>query len=413
MRKRRRRGVSLRGMLCGVLAGAAGVGAVDLSGSIENWTGYAFENKQNETILCENRLNLTLERDRKRVAMLSHTRIRHDALRGAVEVRLRETWLALRTRIVDVRIGKQYTVWGISDGFFLTDFSPLDLRTWLIPEMDELRLAQTGARAVAQFGNVTLELTGIVAPRRTLLASSDSRWYPGDRNQPLPFEFEEDREVLPPEAGARVSALLGRFDVTATYSRTTSNTPIYSKSPQAPTAENQAVPTVLLTPHYHTENAAGGYATVILPASMMLKLEGVYDWDTRFDSPGLSNDVFVRDVGTYVLGVESAGIPKTTLGVQYYQQRIVRHTSSMEQRAVTNRASLRLNVELHKFVDLELFSLYDLDDPGAFLKSEIVWSIADGVKARAGYFTFAGEEGSEFGPFIDNDFANARVEFFF
>ena len=86
---------------------------------------------------------------------------------------LRETYLDFSAGEVDFRVGRQHIVWGEMVGLFFADVvSARDLRTFYLPDFEQLRIPQWAARAEYYFGETHAELVWIPDRKSTRLNSS-------------------------------------------------------------------------------------------------------------------------------------------------------------------------------------------------------------------------------------------------
>ena len=78
---------------------------------------------------------------------------------------LRENYLDIATGDWDLRLGRQHVVWGEMVGLFVADVvSAKDMREFLLPEFEVLRIPQWAARAEYFKGDSHAELLWIPAP---------------------------------------------------------------------------------------------------------------------------------------------------------------------------------------------------------------------------------------------------------
>jgi len=153
-----------------------------------------------------------------------------------------------------VRVGKQQIVWGAADGLFINDVvNPLDLREFLLPDLENVHLGQPAVRLQWRRSNWLAEGVWIVKFAETKLPGiiSTNIENPVPAEATIPLVFHEP--VKPPvklnnsEIGFRVSGLVDQWDISLNYLRSWRDIPTYRGTITVSETEG---PTVVMTPFF-------------------------------------------------------------------------------------------------------------------------------------------------------------------
>jgi len=148
----------------------------------------------------------------------------------------RENYLDFAAGDWDFRIGAQNIVWGDVVGLFVADVvSAKDLRDFLLPSFDVIRIPQWAARAEYTAGDAHVELVWIPVPAFDDVGKPGSDFYPYPLPSPTPEGIaaafaDPDRPARTIENssyGVRGSALVDGWDFSAFYYRGFSTSPTF------------------------------------------------------------------------------------------------------------------------------------------------------------------------------------------
>ena len=149
--------------------------SLNLTGYARNYTGVLLKG-DNEYSIIENTFNLNFEYSKDKVAFKVNSYLYHYFDKD-LELGLREAYLDIYFNSIDIRVGKQQIIWGKADGVFITDIvSPKDLREFLLPDFDEIRIGITAVKADYYLGNNTVELVWIPVFTPTRMPEENSIW---------------------------------------------------------------------------------------------------------------------------------------------------------------------------------------------------------------------------------------------
>lgn len=130
-------------------------------------------------------------------------------------IELREAYVDMFLGDADIRLGKQFIVWGVLEGVRITDeINPMDFRELILPELLDYRIPLWSAKADIYRENVSYQLVWIPDLRFHKPAPRGSEW---ELLQKVPnTRFPEQWDPANSEVGFRVST--NRWDTELTFS---------------------------------------------------------------------------------------------------------------------------------------------------------------------------------------------------
>jgi len=194
---------------------------------------------------------------------------------------VRELYLDLFTENMDIRIGKQFIVWGVLEGIRITDeLNPLDFRELILPDLLDYRIPLWSLKLDYYLSNSTYEFVWIPDVRFHESAPRGSEW---ELLQRVPGTEEPDTYKLDnSELGFKVSSNLYDTEVSLSYFWTWDDFPVIFRSIDLNSAQEPE-----FFPTFSRIKMFGGTFVKQL-GSRILKGEIVYVPDKYF---GLKNDV--------------------------------------------------------------------------------------------------------------------------
>jgi len=112
---------------------------IRFNGFVRNYTG-VLTNETGDLSILQNAFNLNFSSRSDKVAFKVNPYLYHYTDRD-LELGLREAYMDMYFNKFDLRIGKQQIIWGKAEGVFITDVvAPKDLREFLLPDFDEIRM---------------------------------------------------------------------------------------------------------------------------------------------------------------------------------------------------------------------------------------------------------------------------------
>jgi hypothetical protein len=397
-----------------LLAGYLHSQTISLNGFVRNYTGILLNN--GEYAIIQNTLDLKFEHGRDNVAFKANPYIYHFS-DNKLEIDLREIFMDIYFETMDVRIGKQQIIWGKADGVFITDIvSPKDLREFLLPDFNEIRIGVTAVKFDYFFGDNTLELVWIPVFSPTRMPVEGSIWFPSLDFPMKPIINESKQEVKSSvensELFAKYSVITSRvdFEIMAAYA--------WDDDPTLHTTKmidslSQQLTGITATPQHHRLGIGGGSFSTTL-SGWVFRGEGAYYNGKYFNStdPVLADVVVQKNYLYYLVGVDYT-LWDINLSGQFVQQAILDYEDQIMQDEFENTMTLLARGDfLRETLTLELFSYIGLNNNDALIRPRIYYDLSDGFEILFGANIFTNDTG-RFGQYNDNDMVYAKVKYSF
>ncbi|NOZ03008.1 MAG: hypothetical protein GXO92_00160 [FCB group bacterium] len=402
-----------------------------LSGHLQNWTAWGI-NKESDYNLARDRLRLNYSHNYQRYRFYYSGELAYEVLGKASLTALnRELYLDVYGRSVDLRIGKQKVVWGLTEGLFLNDIiNPRDNRYFLIQDLDDIRLGTFMVKLNWFVGNWNLESLwiprfepGVTPQDKNPWVEKRPEWY----NFGFPVYYRFGKKNLPEmdlansELGLR---LKGRFNETDVW--------FYAFKG----FQGEPVFTFVKTDWYPDSipaGAAGSRAEVVVntlykPLTMIgidltrpvglfvLKGEFGYFFDYAFngrpilgsvidDAPiSINTRIYYTDYFQAMGGFDVNGPLGIGVTVQYIQKLLFDYREEMP----VNRMEQWLSVSFSGLFlegdgNTEVFVLHDLRNKAGMLKWENGFRFGAGFLVGFGLDWFWGKADNWIGQFDAND----------
>jgi len=331
------------------------------------------------------------------------TAVRDDQRRDAI---LREAWVDFGAGDWEFRVGRQHIIWGEMVGFFFADVvSARDMRDFLLPELETLRIGQWAARAEYFGADSHFEMIWVPSPSYDDIGKpgSDFYPYPGLPVGTQVTEREPSDSLSNSNWGLRVSRLIAGWDMSAFYYRSNDISPTLGVDPIGGGLELR---------HDRIGQIGGTFSKDM--GSFVLKGEAVHTRGRSLNTfqgplPGLAR----TDMVDYALGVDIPVGSSTRLNVQYFARWLDDHDPWMgidrEERGMT----FQVVQEIGSSLELEFLGATSLNRRDYLLRPKATWKFAPEWRAVAGVDVFHGPDGGLFGRFDDRDRAYVELRRWF
>lgn len=416
---------------------------ISLSGFTGNYNAITFQ-PPHELIAGRNRVRLNFRNDFSDARIYLSAGLAHQYAHAAdsLDFRFREAYFDLFLENVDIRVGKQVTAWGKTDGGFIMDvISPFDLSEFTTQQFTELREGVTALSYARFFGRNTLQVlvNPVFEPSR--LPAYTGRWsaVPTDFFPvPTTFEvYERDSSTIRDVQGAVRFAWRPSFsfdvDVAALYWR--NRLPGYFKEFDVIDLFWFKVPeAVTFTETYKTGLILGGWGEYRVSNNLALLFEAGWhqkkpfdilpenisgsDFDLlenldfenidpsqvpelldliqRFtmaiDEYGGAGFLDYRPAFSWMAGLR-LGLDGWTVGAQFTAEHILRHDPEIVQEPFFGGLTLTLTKPFLRDKLLARFlGRYHLNGNDIWLNPEASYSIRDGLVVSAGAHVFGREK---------------------
>jgi hypothetical protein len=386
-----------------------------IGGYARNYTG-VLTGGENELSILQNTFNLNVSQRGDRIAFRVNPFLYH-YFDNELELGLREAYLDMYFSNFDLRIGKQQIIWGKAEGVFITDIvSPKDLREFLLPDFDEIRMGITAVKLNYYFGTNTVEAVWSPVFTPTLMPERGSIWRP---QMDFPVEPEIDdssSEIIPSlnnsELFLRYSTLSTGMDIELVGGYFWYDDPaLHVERDLDP--ETMEIRRLTIQPQYHRVSMAGG--SFSMPAGpFLLRGEGAYYSGRYFQTldPLVSDAVVRKDNLHYMAGIDYtfAGI---RMSAQFIQEYILGYDRNIRNDELESTMTFLARKDyFREKLWVELFSYIGLNHGDALVRPKATYYFADGFEVLGGANIFIGDSG-RFGQFSDNNMLYIKLKYSF
>lgn len=326
----------------------------------------------------------------------------------------RETYLDFSAGDWEFRLGAQNIVWGEVVGLFVADVvSARDLREFVLPSFDLIRLPQWAARAEYFAGDSKLELVWIPMPTFDRIGKPGADFYPAPLPSPTPpalaAQFRDpskpERNLSNSNYGVRAGTLIDGWDLAGFYYRSFDTSPTFYRGSGG-----------VFEPRYDRIWQAGGTVSKDLGAAV-LRAEAVYAHGRRFSAadPAAPEGVVRRHTLDWIVSGE---LPFESmdgrLNMQLFQRlyfdggadAIALDTGSFG-------ASVLLAAKVTPQLEPSLQWIQGFGGAGGMIRPRLNWYAARNLVVALGVDVFTGNANGLFGRYDNRDraYLEARYDF--
>ena len=393
---------------------AAALESIHVGGYVRHHTALLVDG--GEYSIVENTLNLTLDQSRGNVAFRVDPYV-YQRPGEDLEMDLRQAYVDIYWDSVDLRVGRQQVIWGKGDGVFITDVvSPKDLRRFLLPDFEEIRIGVDAVKLDYYSDSGALEVVWIPVFTPMRPPADDSVWARSTEFPVQPSFDLSSKEVGASlensEVFAKYSLLSSLFDLEMMAGYAWDDAPAMHMSAQLDQDTHEVVSLVVTPRHHRLPLAGGSFSTAV--GGAVVRGEGAYYWGKHLPtaSPLTGDGVLERDYVHYLLGVDWTFLG-VGLSAQFISEVILDHDDSLASDEHTDWLTfLASDSFLNDTLSLEVFSYLGLSDSDALLRPKVSYDMADGFEILVGADVFLGDEGA-FGAYDGNDSVYAKLKYSF
>lgn len=392
-----------------------GASNLNVNGYVRNYTGVLLNESADFSIL-QNTFNLEIAQRGSKTAFKVNPHLYHYFDRN-LELGIREAYLDMYFDNFDLRVGKQQIIWGKAEGVFITDVvSPKDLREFLLPDFDEIRLGITAVKLNYYIGASTFEVVWSPVFTPTQMPGEGSIWHPGFAFAVDPTFDMSTSEVKPSlensEFFLRYATMTPKLDFEIVGATFFYDDPALHLSKQLDPYSMQLTG-LTVRPDYHRVNMAGGSLGLPLGVTV-LRAEGAYYNGRYFQSqaPVHKDGTVKKDKLHYMAGLDF-NLKGITMSTQYIQEFIIDHEEGMQKEQFEHTMTFLARKDfLREKLWLELFAYVGLSNEDALIRPKISYAFADGFEMLGGANIFLGNSGN-FGQFSDNNMIYMKLKYSF
>lgn len=332
--------------------------------------------------------------------------------------RFGETYLDFSAGGLDWRVGRQQIVWGEMVGLFFADVvSAKDMREFILPDFQVLRVPQWAARAEYFKGDFHAEAIWIPFPSYDEIgkpfelgkAGAGSDFYPYPVSPAgIPLVMGEKKPGYGLDYtnyGIRLSQISQGWDVSGFW---------YSSMDSQPTFIRDAINKQVFYPRHGRIWQAGATLGKDL-GPFVLKGEAVYTDGRRYNVTNLvdSDGLVEQNTLDWVVGLDINPGADTRLNTQFFQRIYFDHDPFIIPDQLENGFSLLLNHKLKKDLEVEALLVRSLNRSDWMFRSKIGWVFRPNWKLMSGVDVFGGPTTGIFGQFNNKDrvYTELRYDF--
>ncbi len=332
------------------------------------------------------------------------------------EAQVWETYLDVPAGEWELRIGRQHIVWGELVGLFVADVvSARDLREFLLPDLDLIRIPQWAARA-EYFGD-SWHAEAIWLPYMTYdeIGKPGADFYPFRPPSVPGFANRIQKEDQPHGGlddsayGVRVGYQGSGWDTSLFYYSSRNRFPSFERHVDLAASE-----IVYRATHERVDQVGATFATDLGPA--VLKGEVAYALNRPVETTAASDtDGLVdQNVLEMALGADFHFEEDTRVNLQLYQQRLADREPGVVLDAVDTAFSLLANSRwLDPHVVPEVLYIRNLDRNAWNVQARVTWEFQQDWKLIGGISAYGGKSDTLLGQFDQTDRVFGEVRYSF
>lgn len=325
---------------------------------------------------------------------------------------VQDTYLDFSTGAWDWRVGRQQVVWGEMVGLFFADVvSAKDLREFILPDFNILRIPQWGVRAEHFGADFHTELLWIPYPSYDRIGKPGGDFYPYPPILPgltpiIESERTPARRLKNGNYGLRVAKLIEGWDLSAFYYDSLDAAAVF---PRELTATTQTY----RPRHDRIWQAGGTFGKDLGP--FVLKGELIYTDGRKYNTldPADTDGLVVQDTLDWVLGADFQLERDTRINSQLFQRIYFDHDPGIIPSRREHGASLLVNHKLGRGWEGEALFIRSLNRNDWVLRPKLVWKFQPNWRLTAGVDVLHGPQTGFFGRFSNRDrvYAELRYDF--
>jgi hypothetical protein len=322
---------------------------------------------------------------------------------------IRETYLDFSLGDWDFRLGRQHIIWGEMVGLFFADVvSAKDLRQFVLPDFDLLRIPQWALRAEYFRDDFHAEAVWIPVVTIDDIGKVGSEFYPFNPPETPGFRTVIHNDKAPPQTfensayGTRLSYLRDGWDVSLFYFSTPDLSPAFRRD----VLNTERM--IAFTPIHRRVNQVGMTLAKDVSRLAVFKAEAIYTMGRPFSigDPLDADGLVSQDFLDYVAGVDFAleGVDDTRLNFQFFQRIFTDRDPGILSDEVESGASALISTRaFHPKIEPEVLYVYSFNHNDWMLQAKVTWELTASWRWVTGVDAFGGSQQGLFGRFNDGD----------
>lgn len=329
-------------------------------------------------------------------------------------VELRENYIDYSTGDLDFRIGKQHVVWGEMVGLFFADVvSARDLREFILPEFDQMRIPQWAARAEYFGDDFHAEALWVPIASYDNIGKPGAEFYP---YQPIPpnvnvrYQAEQrpDRDANNMNYGLRLSTLRQGWDLSGFYYRSSDVNQTFYRRFEAPTNA------FVFQARHDRIHQAGGTVSKDF-GDIVFKAEGVYTSGRSFTTLNFadSDGVVRQNTLDWAAGLDFTLPADTRFNAQVFQRQFFSYDLNNVSDKRENGYSLLVNKKFFNDWEAQALFISSLNRSDWLFRPRVTWNFQRNWRLLLGADIFNGPPLGMFGRYDQQDRVYSEVRYSF
>lgn len=330
------------------------------------------------------------------------------------ELELRDTYFDYSNGPFDLRLGKQQIVWGEAVGLFFADVvNAKDLREFILPDFDLIRIPQWGIDAEYTKEKFHAEFVWlpILEFNKTGVRGAEFEFpYPVPEGVTFTTQDPEapKNSLSNSETGFRLGYLFNGWDLSAFYLYSWEKFPVNYRGISSLRYN--------FSPRYKRIHLGGltfarEINNIIYKGEFVLTPKGYFSIFDDNDSDGITR----KDFGDYLLGMDFTLFGKIDNNIQFMQRVIFAYDKRLvNETRVRNSISYRIHQGfLENNLEAEFLIIAGLMEKDLLFRPKVTYAFRDNWKFRLGMDIFKGEPSGVFGKFQKKSRVYAEVTYNF
>ena len=336
------------------------------------------------------------------------------------EVELRDAFVDISVGNWDLRLGKQQIVWGEAMATFVADIvNPKDLREFILPEFDDIRIPQWSAKIEYFHNDHHLELIWIPDLEFNKLGVTGSEFE--FRNSSLPEGVgvdyhktkEPTRTLENSEIGFRASTYFAGWNLNAFYLHSWDH---FATMFWTVTTDPDTNQTIISYSPEHKRIDYYGFTFAKEWKGIVYNGEFVYTPNKYFVVTDLSDKDGVERSGVldYLLGFDYTFLRKVDLKFQFIQRIITEYDDKIYEDRVSSSFSIWLGTGfLESKIEPEILWVSGIGKRDWMIRPKVKYNFRPAWQLVIGSDVFGGKDTEDFGQFHDKDRIYSEITYKF
>ncbi len=333
-----------------------------------------------------------------------------------ITTQLKDAYIDIGTGNLEWRLGRQQIVWGEAVGglFFADIVNPKDLREYILPELDDIRIPVFAANMEYYHNDAYFQFVFIPFPEFNEFGKKGTEFdfTKGDSSltsidvSRLEPEKPSD-SIKNSEIGFRASKLIAGWDISLFYLYAFDSFPVNYRYIDIQNSDNTSQNPLSITycPEYERINKFG-LTFSKEHKDIIFKGEFVFNHDNFFQVSDIEDydGIIKNDSLDWLFGIDYTFLEKIDSNFQLMQSRIFGYDEPIIQDKWRTSFSIWLKTGFYNNkIEPELFFVSSFNQKDMLFRPKIEFSVNSSISLALGADIFSGEPYGDFGFFDDND----------